>query len=97
MITIPLSAVPSQMLTVTLNGKSFLIMIYTLGADNRLYFDIYNQGEPILTCVICQDRVKLIQLEYLGFTGDLSFIDTQGLQDPIYTGLGSRYLLVYLP
>jgi hypothetical protein len=97
MISIPLSASPSQILSVTLSGGNYQINIYTLGEDNRLFFDIYNQGAPIITCVLCQDRVKLIQLEYLGFPGDLAFIDTQGTDNPIYTGLGSRFLLVYLP
>ncbi|MCP1257899.1 phage baseplate plug family protein [Acetobacter lambici] len=27
--------------------------------------------------------------------GDLAFADTQGTQDPDYTGLGSRFVLVY--
>jgi hypothetical protein len=33
---------------------------------------------------------------YLGFSGDLFFADTQGTNDPYYTDLGTRYLLVYV-
>jgi hypothetical protein len=33
--------------------------------------------------------------EYLGFIGDLAFFDTQGMTDPDWTGLGSRYILGY--
>ena len=28
---------------------------------------------------------------------DLTFIDTQGSSDPVYTGLGSRFRLVWVP
>ena len=93
---IPLAAVPAQQLTATLGGVACQISIYTLGYDNRLYFDLSILGAPTITCVLCQDRVKLVQLAYLGLTGDLSFIDLQGVSDPVYTGLGSRYVLAYL-
>ncbi len=33
---------------------------------------------------------------YDGFQGNLYIVDTQGTEDPIYTGLGSRWVLVYL-
>jgi len=32
----------------------------------------------------------------LGFLGDLFFFDTQGSNDPTYTGLADRYLLAFL-
>jgi hypothetical protein len=35
-------------------------------------------------------------LAYLGFSGDLVFVDTLGDQDPTYDGLGARYALIYL-
>ena len=97
MIVIPLSPVPSQTLSIALGGKNYEIIVYTLGEQNKLYFDLYNQGAPIIKCVLCHDRVKLIQLAYLGFSGDLTFVDTQGQDDPIYSGLGSRFLLAYFP
>jgi len=97
MIVVPLAAVPSQILTITLGEKNCQIMVYTLGVDNRLYADVLIDGAPIITAVLCQDRVRIVQLAYLAFPGDLAFVDTQGVTDPIYSGLGSRYLLVYLP
>ena len=97
MIIIPLSAVPSQALNVTLRDKNCQISVYTLGSENRLYLDAFIEGSPIITCVLCHDRVKLIQLEYLGFPGDLAFVDSQGVEDPVYSGLGSRFFLAYLP
>lgn len=97
MITIPLSSTPSQLLTIVLSDKLCQMAIYTLGAENKLYIDVSIAGSAIVTCVLCHDRVKLIQLEYLGFPGDLSFVDTQGADDPVYSGLGSRFFLAYLP
>jgi hypothetical protein len=38
----------------------------------------------------------MVRETYLGFIGDLSFTDTQGTSDPVYTGLGSRFVLLYL-
>jgi len=93
---IPLSAVPSQNLNVILSGQNCNISVYTLGPDNLIYLDLSVQGRAIITCVLCHDRVRLVQLEYLGFIGDLAFFDTQGVSDPVYTGLGSRFLLGYL-
>ena len=93
---IPLSAVPSQTMTVILNGQNCNISVYTLGEDNILYLDLLVQNKPIIQCVICHDRVRLIREPYLGFVGDLAFFDTQGTSDPVYSGLGSRYLLGYL-
>jgi hypothetical protein len=46
--------------------------------------------------VMCMDRVKLVRHAYLGFIGNLGFIDTQGKTDPDYTGFGARYQLIYL-
>jgi hypothetical protein len=61
-----------------------------------LFLDLYINNAVVRTATICRDRVKLSRDAYLGFVGDLEFMDTQGLQDPDYTGLGARYQLVYL-
>ena len=91
---VPLQAVPAQKLYITLGGQNVGISIYMIG--ERLYLDLALNDDPIITSVICQDRVNLISEESYGFSGNLAFIDTQGKSDPEYTGLGSRYLLAYL-
>ena len=45
--------------------------------------------------MICQNRNWIARSLYLGFSGNL-IIDNQGDADPDYTGLGSRYSLIYL-
>jgi hypothetical protein len=37
-----------------------------------------------------------VRESYLGFNGDLSFMDLDGLLDPDYTGLGERFQLIYM-
>ena len=43
-----------------------------------------------------KNLVSLVPTAYLGFSGWLVFVDTQGSEDPQYAGLGTRWVLVYL-
>lgn len=94
MITIPLTSTPSQLLQVTLADQSCNLAVYQ--KTTGLLLDLSVSGTPIVSALLCHDRTLLIRYPYLGFVGDLSFVDTEGLDDPYYTGLGSRWLLVYL-
>lgn len=103
MQTIPLTAVPSQSLTAALNGQSVSIAIYQLGAAD-LYCDLTSNGTPIVNCRKCRAfsgspteaaPFLLLDSAYWGFQGDFLFIDTQGDEDPQFSGLGSRWQLVY--
>ncbi len=90
---IPLRAVRSQVLTVTLTKQACQMRVYTL--TTGLYIDLYVNSVAIVTAVLCQDRVNLIRGSYSDFVGNLYFADTQGVNDPTYDGLGGRYALVY--
>ncbi len=94
MLQIPIVATPSQTLNVTLGGQQCLINIYQ--KSTGLFLDLSVANVSIINAKICQDRVALVRHPYLGFIGDLAFCDTQGVTDPVYTGLGSRYALIYL-
>ncbi len=94
MLTIPISAVPSQTLKTVLGGQYCTINLYTL--DTGLYLDLLVNSAPIVQGVLCLDEVLIVREAYLGFIGDLAFMDTQGSNDPDYTGLGGRYVLLYL-
>ena len=61
-----------------------------------LFLDLYVAGNLVIAGALCQDRNPVVRSVYLGFAGDLAFIDTQGTDDPSYTGLGSRWVLAYL-
>lgn len=94
MLIIPLQPVASQLLGVTLTGQPCQINIRT--RTTGLFLDLLVNDAPVIEGVLCLDRVKIVRDAYLGFEGDLFFADTQGRDDPVAAGLGSRYLLVYL-
>ena len=95
-LQIPLAAVPSQRLSVpALGGQDSQINVYQRG--DSLYFDLFLDGVPIVTTKACRNEVRmLLGAEYYGYVGDFVFLDTQGDAEPQYSGLGTRWFLVYL-
>lgn len=94
MIQIALQAIPSQQLQIVLAGQNTQIAVYT--RSTGLYVDVAVNGADISNAVIARNLNPLVPTAYLGFAGNLLFVDTLGTSDPVYTGLGSRYLLLYL-
>lgn len=95
---IPLQAIPAQNILTTLDqGQVVELRIYTLRYG--MFVDIFVNGELEIGGVICQNENRIIRNQYLndavGFSGDFVFYDTQGNTDPVYTGLGTRYQLLY--
>jgi hypothetical protein len=94
---VPVQAIPNQTLQVQLSGQACVLNIYQLAYG--LFMDVYVGNSLIVASVICENLNRIVRDLYLGFVGDFVFVDTQGgsnPQDPIYTGLGARYQLVYL-
>jgi hypothetical protein len=94
MLQIPILAVPSQSMTVTLGGQLCQISLYQ--KSTGVYLDLSVNDAPIVTASLCTDRARLVRHKYLGFVGDLVVVDTMGSSDPDYTGFGTRYALIYL-
>ena len=94
MQTVPLNATPSQQITVTLNNQPCQIVVRQ--TTRGLFMDLSVNNVLLLGGLICQNLNLLVRSVYIGFIGDMCFVDTQGANDPDYTGLGSRYQLVYL-
>jgi hypothetical protein len=92
---VALQAVPSQTLNIVLAGQYCQLTIYT--NDYGLFLDLSVNNVPIANGNLCQDRNLIITKPYLGFSGQFYFADTQGSSDPVYTGLGTRFLLFYIP
>lgn len=91
---LPIQAVPAQTFQATLNGQNCQITLQQMATG--LFASLSIAGVPIISGRYCNDRVSLIRQVYLGLIGWLYFVDSSGQgQDPSYTGLGSRYLLVY--
>ena len=95
MLQIPIQPVPSQQVLVVLGGQNCLINIYQKGS--RIFVDLNSNGTSMCIAALAHNAVPLDACNaYDGFQGNLYFIDTQGADDPQYTGLGSRWQLVYL-
>lgn len=90
---IPLTATAFQSLKLTLSGK--VVQLDIQQRSTGLYMDVWLSAKRILAGVICLNRTWLVRDAYFGMPGDLVFIDQQGSSDPEYSGLGSRYLLMY--
>jgi hypothetical protein len=94
MLTVPLQPVPSQTLAIALAGQPCKIDVVTRG--DGLYVNLYVNDALVIGGVAARNRVRVVIDAYLGFIGDLSWLDTEGDQDPTYDGLGSRWQLVYI-
>lgn len=93
MIVVPLQSVPAQTVSVTLANQVCDIHVYQ--QTTGLYLDLAVANAPVIGGVIAHDRNRIVRSAYLGFTGDLAFVDTQGSDDPDHTGLADRFLLIY--
>jgi len=91
---IPVQDVPAQTFDILLGGQQCTINIYQ--KSTGLYLDVSETGVPVVAGVACQNLNRIVRDEYLGFTGDLIWQDTQGSSDPTSPGLGARYQLYYL-
>jgi hypothetical protein len=91
---ISLNAVPNQTLLTPVGNQNCRLSIFQ--TTNGMFMDVLVDEEPIIQGVLCLDRTLIVRDGYLGFIGDLMFIDTEGTNDPDYAGLGTRYALVYL-
>lgn len=111
---VPLAPSPNQTLQIVLAGQNCAIELRTLDgyavSDNvdlsesqsYLAFTLDVAGVSITCTQNCLNLKRLlINRQYLGFTGDFMFADTQpdpitGSSDPQWEGLGSRWQLIYL-
>lgn len=91
---VPLQAVPNQTFQIQLAGQACTLDVYQLAFG--LFVDLYVAGALVIGGVIAENLNRIVRSAYLGFGGDFVFFDTQGASDPVYTGLGGRYQLVYL-
>ena len=91
---VPLLATPSQSISVQLGGQACTLDIYQ--KSTGVFMDVYVNDALIIGGVACENKNRIVHSTYLGFIGDLAFFDTQGADDPDYTGMGTRWILLYL-
>lgn len=93
-LMVQLQPIANQTLQVQLNGQACTVAVQQ--SNYGLFLTLSVGLEPIINSVLCLNLVRIVRDAYLGFLGDLVFVDTQGSSDPVYTGLGSRWQLIYL-
>jgi len=96
---IPIQPIANQTLQVQLGTQAAVLNIWQTAY--ALFITVYVGNSLIVASVIAENLNRIVRSKYLGFTGDLAFFDTQGRgpdgpTDPVYTGLGNRYQLLYL-
>ncbi len=93
---IPLNAVPSQTVSAVLGDQFVGLSIRQLRYG--MFMDVSVDGVLLIGGVECQNLNRIVREAYLGFSGDFVWRDTQGSDDPYYTGIGDggRWQLLYL-
>lgn len=94
MRTISVAAKKAQIISISLGGQQCEIRL--IQRPSFLYMDLTVDGVPIMQGVPCLYGAKMVGYAYLGFRGDLCFIDNEGESDPHWSGLGERYAFYYL-
>ena len=94
MRTVPILPQKSQSISVNLAGQQCTIRL--IQRESFIYMDLTVNGNPIMQGVPCLFGNKMVRYSYLGFVGDLVFLDNVGQQDPFWEELGSRYILYYI-
>jgi hypothetical protein len=94
MLIIPLDATPSQIVQTTLAGTFCRFSVYQ--KSTGLFMDFSAANALVIAGAACLNRRRIVRDAYLGFVGDLMFADLQGSDDPVYTGLGTRWLFAWL-
>lgn len=94
MLVIPTAPIPFQTLQCQLNDQACTIEIFQEAYG--LYVNLTVNDSLVVAGVIAENLNRIVRNRYLGFVGDLVFQDLQGTEDPVYTGLGDRFVLLYI-
>lgn len=94
MLIVPLQPVPNQTLQTQLDGQNCTLNVYQYAYG--LFMDVLVGSTTIIVGQACENLNRIVRSAYLGFSGDLCFLDTLGADDPVYTGLGSRFQLCFI-
>lgn len=93
MEVISLSKEPSQIVKTILGNQQVQILLQQ--KRQGLLVDVNMNGVDIVTGVIALNETPMVCREYIGFPGNLFFVDLEGKSDPTYDKLGERFNLVY--
>ena len=95
MLIVPTQSLPSQTLQVSIAQQSLQLAIYQ--TNYGLFMDVVLSGSAIELGVLCQNLNPIVRASYTGFIGEFVWLDNSGNgEDPVYTGLGDQFQLIYL-
>lgn len=94
MLLIPIQPIPNQTFQVQVENQSCVIELRQ--STYGMFMTLFVSSSLIVGSVICENLNRIVRDAYLGFIGDFCFFDSQGTSDPVFTGLGTRYQLIYL-
>lgn len=81
----------------TLDGSAViapsLVAVVAHVVTPQMFMNLAVGDVPMLDGAPCLAGVGIVRDAYLGFQGELVFLDTQGDADPYYDGLGTRWVL----
>lgn len=95
MVEIPLQSVGNQTLDTVLDGQNCSLSLSYKPAQG-LFASFTVNGVSVLTSRLVRTGAALIGATHLGFAGELILVDALGTSDPVYSGLGQRWRLLYL-
>jgi hypothetical protein len=94
---IPVQPIPNQTFQVQVANQPCVIELQQL--TYGMFMTLFVGNSLVVGSVICENLNRIVRDAYFGFVGDFCFLDTQGgssPSDPVFTGLGTRYQLIYL-
>ncbi|MDI2091692.1 phage baseplate plug family protein [Commensalibacter oyaizuii] len=92
---ISINAVEAQQFSLSFREYSYRFRLLDRGKAG-VFLDVYQGINPVLTGLLCLDRVRIIRSAYVRFPGDFMFVDQEGFDNPSYTGFNNRFLLYFL-
>ena len=93
-LIVPLQPISNQTAQSQLGNQAVTLNVYQQAYG--LYMDVILGSLPVVQGVICLNKTLIVRNSYFAFSGDFIFIDTQGANTPVYTGIGSRFFLVFM-
>lgn len=92
-LTIPLGAIPYQIVSVVVNDQAFEIEIRQLGES--VFTTTSVDGELVASTVRAVAGGSITPWPSANVNTSVVWVDTQGEDDPQYNGLGDRWLLAF--
>lgn len=89
-----LAPIPRQSFSIELGGQPCTIRLVSI--LTWTYLDMTIDDVYVMRGAICLDRAPVKQYRTIPFVGNLFFVDTQGRDDPYYTGFETRFKLFYV-